>query len=109
MEGLELICFQIISAVGTSRSNYIEAIQLAKQGDFNGAEKSIEEGEKNYIIGHQAHAKLVQQEAAGTKIELKLLLLHAEDLQMSAETFGILANEFVDVYKQMYQLKEKNK
>ena len=41
MEGLELICFQIISAVGTSRSNYIEAIQLAKQGDFDGAKKSL--------------------------------------------------------------------
>jgi len=29
MEGLELTAFQIISAVGTARSSYIEAIQLA--------------------------------------------------------------------------------
>ena len=30
MEGLELICFEIISSVGMARSLYIEAIQEAK-------------------------------------------------------------------------------
>lgn len=31
MEGLELISFKIISAVGEARSNYIEAIREAKK------------------------------------------------------------------------------
>ena len=37
VEGLEMICFRIISNVGGARSSYIEAIQKAKQGDFEGA------------------------------------------------------------------------
>ena len=37
MEGLELTAFEIISAVGTARSTYIESIQKAKEGDFEGA------------------------------------------------------------------------
>lgn len=36
-EGLEMICFKIISNVGSARSSYIEAIQKAKKGDFDGA------------------------------------------------------------------------
>lgn len=31
MEGLELICFQIISNVGMARTSYIEAIDLANK------------------------------------------------------------------------------
>lgn len=44
MEGLEMICFQIISGVGAARSSYIEAIQKAKAGDFEGAEACMEAG-----------------------------------------------------------------
>ena len=37
VEGLQMICVKIISNVGGARSSYIEAIQKAKQGDFEGA------------------------------------------------------------------------
>ena len=33
VEGLEMICFKIISNVGGARSSYIEAIQKAKAGE----------------------------------------------------------------------------
>lgn len=101
MEGLELISFQIISAVGTARSMYIEAIQAAKSGQFEEAEKLMEEGQQVFLEGHHAHAGLIQKEAAGEKCEFALLLMHAEDQLMSAEAFGILAQEFIDVYKTM--------
>ena len=80
MEGLELICFEIISSVGMARSLYIEAIQ--------------EEG-------HQSHAKLIQQEAGGEATQMTLLLTHAEDQLMSAEAFKILSQEFMDLYKEI--------
>lgn len=101
MEGIELISFQIISAVGAARSMYIEAIHLAKEGRFEEAQEMIRQGQETFIQGHHAHAELVQKEAAGEKSEYSLLLMHAEDQLMSAEAFGILAEEFVDVYKMM--------
>lgn len=101
MEGIELISFQIISAVGTARSMYIEAIQMAKAGDIEGAEKLMEEGQQVFVQGHHAHAELIQKEASGEKTEFALLLMHAEDQLMSAEAFGILAQEFIDIYKRL--------
>lgn len=101
MEGIELVCFEIISAVGGARSCYVEAIQKAKENDFEGAQKLIEEGDALFQQGHQAHAKLITQEANGDKVDVVLLLVHAEDQLMSAEAFKILANEFIDVYKKM--------
>ena len=99
MEGIELVCFEIISAVGGARSCYIEAIQLAKQGKFEEARQQIADGDELFNQGHRSHAKLVQQEANGERVDVVLLLVHAEDQLMSAETFKILANEFIDLYE----------
>jgi Phosphotransferase system cellobiose-specific component IIA len=49
--------------------------------------------------GHDAHAQLIQQEAAGEKTELSIILMHAEDQLMSAEGFSIIAEEFIQVCK----------
>lgn len=99
MEGLELVSFQIISAVGTARSRYIQAIQEAKKGNFEKAEALIKEGEEVFVEGHHAHSELIQQEANGTPVIPTLMLMHAEDQLMSADGFKIIAQEFIEVYK----------
>ena len=99
MEGVELISFQIIAAVGTAKSMYIEAIQAAKQGNFAEADQLIEEGAKIYLDGHKAHASLIQREASGEKLEFSLLLMHAEDQLMNAETTKIMAVEIIELYR----------
>lgn len=101
MNELEQISFEIISAAGTARSLYIESIQSAKKGLFEEAEKQMEEGKELFIQGHHIHAQLIQKEAAGESTTAALLLIHAEDQLMSAETFGILASEFLDLYKKI--------
>jgi len=99
MENMELISFQIISAVGTAKSMYIEAIQEAKKGNFDEADKLIEEGAKTFLDGHKAHASLIQKEASGEKVEFSLILMHAEDQLMNAETTKIMAQEIIELYR----------
>ena len=48
---MELICFNIISAVGSARSDYIEAIHKAKEGKYDEAETLIESGRKSFVEG----------------------------------------------------------
>jgi len=99
MEGIELISFKIIAAVGEARSSYIEAIREAKKGNFEKADALIDEGSKVFIEGHHAHAELIQQEANGEPVVPTLMLMHAEDQLMSADAFKIIAQEFIDVYR----------
>ncbi|GAB6168192.1 PTS lactose/cellobiose transporter subunit IIA [Clostridium carnis] len=101
MNELEMICFEIISSVGTARSMYIEAIQEAKKKNFKAAEDLIEEGSKIFFNGHHAHMKLIQNEAKGETTNVSLILLHAEDQLMSAEGFKITATEFIELYKRL--------
>lgn len=99
MEGIELISFQIISAVGSARSYYIEAMRQAREGNFVQAEELLEKGKKDFAEGHSAHTELLQREASGDPVGFRLILMHAEDQLMSAEQFGILAVEFIETYK----------
>lgn len=101
MEGLELIAFKIISSVGSARSCYIEAIQAAKKGEYDKASQLLDEGDKVFVEGHDAHAQLLAREASGEEGCVNLLILHAEDQLMSAEAFKIIATEFIDVYHRL--------
>ena len=101
MEGTELVAFNIIANVGTARSCYIGAIDAAAEGKYEEAEKMIEEGKEAFNGGHNAHHDMLTAMANGEKIEMTLLLTHAEDQLMSAEAFGILAEKFVALYKKV--------
>ena len=98
MEELETLCMELITAVGTARSCYIEAIHYAKDGQYEEAKKSMEEGQRCFVEGHDVHLKMLAMQAED-RLNFNLLILHAEDQMMSAETFGILAEEFLDLYQ----------
>ena len=100
-EELVMTAFQIIACVGTARSQYIEAIHAAKDGDFARAAELMKEGGEAFLEGHDAHTKLVQQEAAGDPIAMTLMLTHAEDQLMSAEGFKIIAEEMIDLCRRV--------
>lgn len=101
IEGLEMSCVELITYVGDARSFFIQAVGAAKGGDFLEAERLIAAGEESFINGHRVHGKLIQKAASGELGNLSMILVHAEDQLMSAETFKILANEFIDVYRKM--------
>jgi len=101
MEGLELICFEMIAANGSARSFFLEALAAGKEGDFEEAERLMSEGEAMLEEGHHAHGNLLSQEASGDKVKVDLLLVHAEDQMMSAETFKIMAGEMIEIYSRL--------
>lgn len=102
MNELQLTCFEIISYVGTAKSCYVNAMGKAREGDFDGAEGLIAEGDKAYADGHNVHLKLLQADAAGERdAEAPLILLHAEDQMAGAETVKLMAQEFIDVYRRL--------
>lgn len=96
------VAFQIIASVGSARSLYIEAIHAAGDGRLDEASGLIAQGRDEFLRGHHAHMSLVQKAAADGGLPADILLVHAEDQLMSAEGFGILAEEFVSLYRRFY-------
>ena len=106
MDNLELVSFQIISAVGVAKSSYIEAMKVAEKGDFDLSKAKIKEGDQEFVKGHEAHAGLIQKEANGEKVVPNILLMHAEDQLMSAETIKMMALEIIKLNQRLYLLEK---
>ncbi len=107
MEGIELCCFQIITYAGESRSKYILAMRKARKGLLEEAEELICEGKKNFTEAHKSHLRLLSSEQCINTVNENMLLLHAEDQLMSAETLGIVALELIEMQKEINDLKGK--
>ncbi len=96
------IAFQMIASAGSARSSFVEAMDLAEEGKIREAEEKIREGKEEFRQGHQIHAELLKKMAEGTLGQISLLLVHAEDLMMSAEDFGILAERLIHLEQRYF-------
>lgn len=106
-EELELTLFQIITAAGGCKSNYIGAIQEAKNGNIDVAKSLVKDGDAFLSQAHDPHANLLTQEAQlamegkNSADLICLLLIHAEDQMMSCEVFKQMAVEFIELYERL--------
>lgn len=108
MNELQMVCFEIISYVGTAKSNYVNAIAKAKEGDFEAAEELIKQGDEAYNGGHDVHMKLLQADAAGERNgEAPLILLHAENQMAGAEMAKLMTLNLIDTYREIIALKAR--
>lgn len=107
MEGLELQCFQMITYAGDARSKYVQAIRAAKTGDFQEAQSLMAAGKVSFIEAHKVHSELLPAEAGGAELKFSILLTHAEDQLMSAESMEIVGNELIGICQELFQLKKE--
>lgn len=101
MDGIELIAFEIISNVGMAKSLAVEALRDVREGNYDIAEEKMKEASDFLVKGHHAHTSLIQQEASGEKVEFSLIIMHAEDQMMAAETIKSMAEEMIAMFKQL--------
>ena len=67
----------------------------------------IDKGNEEFVEGHTAHAKILSEHAKGNNALNEMLLMHAEDMMMSAENFGIIAKNDLHLYQMLYDLKDR--
>ncbi|XJZ26722.1 PTS lactose/cellobiose transporter subunit IIA [Bacillota bacterium Lsc_1132] len=98
---LEEISFQIILNGGNARSLAMEAMHHARMNELDLAEQKIEEANEEMRKAHHFQTDLIQGEARGEKIEIRLLLIHAQDHLMNAITVIDLAKEIIELHKKL--------
>ena len=99
MEQSDAVCFQMIASIGEATACYMEALETAKNGDFVKAGLLIQQGEQNALSCHREHATLLSAMANHEKIEISLLLMHAEDQMMNGEMIKLMVKELIEVYQ----------
>ncbi len=87
-ENLEAVMGLIIHG-GNAKSNAMEAIQEAKNGDFTLADEKIKLAEESLVEAHHSQTGLLTKEAQGEHISLNLLTVHSQDHLMSPSPLPI--------------------
>ncbi|EON71353.1 PTS lactose/cellobiose transporter subunit IIA [Lysinibacillus sphaericus] len=86
---------------GNTKSECMEAIQLAKKGLISEAKEKINMANEALTEAHHSQTALLTQEARGEKVEVSMLLIHAQDHLMNAITFRDLAQEMIELYERI--------
>ena len=103
----ELQVFQLITAAGSAKSTFMEALYKAKEGKYDEAEKLFKEADGYFVEGHHAHTAMIEAEGQGVETTVRLVLAHAEDQLMSAELTKTMVEEMIALDKKLDQLKNK--
>lgn len=99
VERLSEIAMKIITCAGLAKSNYLMALEDAKKGNVEEAQKKLQEGSDVFAEAHHVHASALSDEMKELEPQVTLLLVHAEDQLMNAETIKILVQELMEIYQ----------
>ncbi|WEV45845.1 PTS cellobiose transporter subunit IIA [Streptococcaceae bacterium ESL0687] len=108
-EDLQMVAFNIILHSGNARSLINESLRAMREGDFDLAHEKMDEANKALVEAHHSQTKLLQDFASGQKIEIEIIMVHAQDHLMTTITLQEVARELEYLYKQNQEIMAKVK
>lgn len=94
----QVIAFNIILHSGNARTEIHEAMSFMRENKFEDAENALSNANEELILAHQSQTKLLQQFSQGKKIEMHILMVHAQDHLMTTMTLMEMAKELPFLY-----------
>ena len=95
----DAIVMNLVVNSGEARSIAMEAIELARQGQFEEATAKIAQARETINAAHNFQTELVQKEINNDPVPMSLLMCHGQDHLMTAMVVIDLAEKFIEVYK----------
>ena len=92
---------EIILHAGNAKALILEAIEQPEKGNFEQANKMVEDANQEVLAAHEQHQSLLVQLANGEMVEVDLMMVHAEDHLNSANEEILLARHLIKVYKKL--------
>lgn len=92
---------QIIMHGGNAKSLALMAIDAANEGNLEEAQAHLDEAQREITEAHKMQFAMIQQEAAGTPVEVNIVLVHAQDHLTMALIAADLAQRFIDMDRRL--------
>ncbi|MFT8351947.1 PTS lactose/cellobiose transporter subunit IIA [Clostridium saccharoperbutylacetonicum] len=99
MEPLEMAIMNIIINAGDCKNHAYMALNFVNEGKYEEADKEIVLANDALSKAHDSQTEMLQKEAAGEKIELSVLFVHAQDHLMTAITEKNLIQQIMELRK----------
>lgn len=103
-EYLEVV-MGLITHAGDAKSLCMEAFQIAKNNQFEEANDLLKQADKALNNAHNLQTGMLTKEASGNKMEVTLLMVHAQDHIMNAMSFRDMTEEVIYLHQQLSKVK----
>ncbi|MBB6043397.1 PTS lactose/cellobiose transporter subunit IIA (plasmid) [Borreliella yangtzensis] len=106
-ELIDNISMPVVAYSGEAKSFLREALEHAKNKDYEKAELAIQESKNSISKAHETHREIIQQSTTNpNSIKIPFILIHAEDHLMSAISELSIFEELINVYKIINEIKK---
>ena len=103
MDSIE-VAMGLIAGAGDSRSYCMEAIDSAREGDFDEARELVKKAVVAMVETHEVQTDLIREEMEGRGEAVSLLMVHAQDHLNLALVMRDIAEEFITMYERISRL-----
>ena len=98
------VAMGLIAGAGDARSSCMEAIQLAKEGNFQEAKEALHRADDSMVAAHETQTQLIREEMRGESEGVSLLMVHAQDHLNLALVMRDVAEEFIQIHQRLMKL-----
>ncbi|WZE72472.1 PTS lactose/cellobiose transporter subunit IIA [Macrococcus sp. CCM 2573] len=98
-EETTMLGFEIVAYAGDARSKLLEALNAAKNGEFDKAEQLVEEANQCIVDAHNAQTSLLVKEASGEDIAYSVTMMHGQDHLMTTLLLKDMMKHMIELYK----------
>lgn len=93
------LAFEIITVAGNAKSLALMAVESARNGEFEMAEKQLKEAFDGMAEAHEIQMGMIRDEIEGKSAEINILVVHAQD-HLTMATMAIdFARELITLYR----------
>lgn len=89
----------LLVQAGSARSAALSALRLAREGVFHEAEIQLAASKESVNAAHKQQTSLIGRDEGCGKIQVTLILVHAQDHLMNAMLILDLAGEIIELYR----------
>ncbi|MFW2489157.1 PTS lactose/cellobiose transporter subunit IIA [Clostridium chromiireducens] len=99
MDQLEMAIMNIIINAGDCKNHAYMALGMVNEGKYEEAEEEMQLANDALAKAHDSQTEMLQKEAAGEKVELSILFVHAQDHLMTSITEKNLIEQIIELRK----------
>ncbi len=99
----------IIASAGAANGMLQQAYMEAVSGNYEAVEQLLKEADEALVKVHESQTELIQAEAGGDRVEMSLLMVHAQDHLMNAMLSKQLISNMIEMQKTINELKKGDK
>lgn len=96
---METVAMTLIAYSGDARSYAFQALEAAKEGNFEESDRLMKESEKCSVAAHNGQTDLLTAEANGECGTISVLLVHSQDHLMTSMLAQELIKEIILLHK----------